>query len=99
MSMRRLLPYTSAAAVIAILYIAWFFWNRWQQDKSYRQAVDYKNAAPDRQTACDLMAAAFGNSLHDRPTWQAGPGVICQFAGEIRVEKAGVVSRVPRAVP
>ena len=56
-------------------------------------------AAPDRQTACDLMAAAFGNSLHDRPTWQAGPGVICQFAGEIRVEKAGVVSRVPRAVP
>lgn len=51
MSMRRLLPYTSAAAVIAILYIAWFFWNRWQQDKSYRQAVDYKNAAPDRQTA------------------------------------------------
>lgn len=56
-------------------------------------------AAPDRQTACDLMAAAFGSSLHGRPTWQAGPGVICQFAGEIPVEKAGVVSRVPRAVP
>ena len=61
--------------------------------------VSARIAAPDRQTACDLMAAAFGNSLHDRPTWQAGPGVICQFAGEIRVEKAGVVSRVPRAVP
>lgn len=51
MNLRRLLPYTSAAAVISILYIGWFFWNRWQEDKLYREAIEYKKSEPDRQTA------------------------------------------------
>lgn len=51
MRFRKILPYMWVATGIAILYVAWFFWNRYESDRAFRRAVENKKLEPDRQTA------------------------------------------------
>jgi hypothetical protein len=47
--LRRLLPYTSALFVLALLYLAWTFYARWSNSRSMRQAADAEKAKADAQ--------------------------------------------------
>jgi hypothetical protein len=51
MKATRLLRFTGAAAVIALLYIGWFFFNRWQQRRDEDSAAAAKQAEGYKQTA------------------------------------------------
>jgi hypothetical protein len=46
---RKLLPYTSAALVLALLYLAWTFYSRWNNSRTLQQAADAEKAKADAQ--------------------------------------------------
>jgi hypothetical protein len=46
---RKLLPYTSATLVLALIYLAWTFYSRWNNTRSLQQAVDIERAKADAQ--------------------------------------------------
>jgi hypothetical protein len=46
---RRLLPYTSAAFVLAQLYLAWTFYARWHNSRAIQQAAEAEKAKADAQ--------------------------------------------------
>jgi hypothetical protein len=47
---RKLLPYTSAAFVLALLYLAWTFYSRWSNSRSIQQAAEAEKVKADEQT-------------------------------------------------
>ena len=53
-------------------------------------------AAPDRQTACDIMAEEIGIPLCGVPGAKAVPGVICVVIGEAPEAEPRIVSRMYR---
>jgi len=46
---RKLLPYTTVALVIALLYLAYVFYSRWDSNHSREQAVEDAKAKADAQ--------------------------------------------------
>ena len=49
-TIRKLLPYTSAAAVIALLYLAWVFYSRSNQNHELQREADEKAVEQARKT-------------------------------------------------
>lgn len=43
---RRLLPYTTAAAVLAVFYVAWVFVSRWNDTRRMERAAAARKAKP-----------------------------------------------------
>ena len=41
---RKLLPFTSAALVLALLYLGWTFYSRWSNTRSLQQAAEAEKA-------------------------------------------------------
>lgn len=48
---RKLLPFTSAAVVIALIYVGYIFYSRWQDQKDAARQAAEKQAADARKTA------------------------------------------------
>jgi hypothetical protein len=46
-TLRKLLPYSSAGLVIAILYVAWTFLSRWHDTSAVERAADAERAKAD----------------------------------------------------
>jgi hypothetical protein len=46
-TLRKLLPYSSAGLVIAILYVAWTFFSRWHDTRSVERVADVERARAD----------------------------------------------------
>ena len=46
---RKLLPYTSATLVLALLYLGWTFYSRWNNSRSIQQAAEAEKAKADAQ--------------------------------------------------
>jgi hypothetical protein len=66
--------YTSSALLIALLYVSWVFYSRWQENKDYEQKVaarEEKKRQEDER-AVELM----GGSRFDILNFYATPGVI-----------------------
>jgi len=49
-TIRKLLPYTSAAAVIALLYMGWVFYSRSSQNRELQREADEKAVEHARKT-------------------------------------------------
>jgi hypothetical protein len=47
---RKLLPYSTAAAVLALLYLAWVFYSRWTETRDAQRAAAEKEAEQSRKT-------------------------------------------------
>jgi hypothetical protein len=60
---RRLLPFTTAALVLALLYVAWTFYSRWNRNRSIEQAAEAEKARANaeivRKYAGDLKILSF----------------------------------------
>jgi hypothetical protein len=46
---RKILPYTTAAAVIAVLYVAWVFTSRWAENRHLERESAARQAAAEKQ--------------------------------------------------
>jgi len=60
---RRLLPFSTAALVLALLYAAWTFYSRWNRNRSIEQAAEAEKARANaeivRKYAGDLQILSF----------------------------------------
>ncbi len=45
--LRKLLPYSSAGLIIALLYVAWTFLSRWQDTRGLERAAEHEKAKAD----------------------------------------------------
>ncbi len=68
---RKLLPFTSAALVVAILYVGWIFFSRWQEARDLRAKVAQQQADDARKTV-----EAYGNGSMKVLNFTISPGVI-----------------------
>ncbi|HXZ81295.1 MAG TPA: hypothetical protein VEG30_15305 [Terriglobales bacterium] len=47
---RKLLPFSTAALIIALLYVGWIFYSRWQENRRAEQKAAAAKAADARRT-------------------------------------------------
>jgi hypothetical protein len=47
---RKMLPYTTAAACLALIYIAWVFYSRSRENREIQQQAEEKSLEQDRKT-------------------------------------------------
>jgi hypothetical protein len=61
--LRRLLPYTTATLVLALLYVAWTFYSRWNRNRNIEQAAEAQKARANAEIvskyAGDLKILSF----------------------------------------
>jgi len=48
---RKMLPYTTAAACLALLYMAWVFYSRWSENRELQRQADEEYIAQARKTS------------------------------------------------
>lgn len=48
--LRKLLPYTTAAVIIAAIYVGWVFFSRWQESRTLKQEQAEQQIAEARKT-------------------------------------------------
>jgi hypothetical protein len=68
---RKLLPYTTIVALIALLYVAWIFTSRWRANRSIEQAKQAESAAANKKIT-DLYGGAHVKIL----SFYANPAVV-----------------------
>jgi hypothetical protein len=68
---RKLLPYTTAAIIIALLYVGWIFFSRWQLDREARQ-----RAEEQKREEAQKVVDAFGGNTVKILAFNATPGYI-----------------------
>jgi hypothetical protein len=68
---RRMLPFTSIAVGIAVLYVAWVFFSRWQTNRDVEQQRRAKEAAASRAVLQKL-----GGDALSIVSFSATPGVV-----------------------
>jgi hypothetical protein len=69
---RKLLPFTTMAVVIALLYVAWTFYSRWQEARDLRRKAAQQQVEDARRTI-----EAYGN----------GRVKIMSFSGSLAVNR------------
>jgi len=47
---RKLLPYTTVAACLALIYMGWVFYSRWARDRELQREADQKSVEQSRKT-------------------------------------------------
>jgi hypothetical protein len=70
-TIRKLLPYTTAALIIAILYVGWIFFSRWQLERETRQRAEEK-----KREEAQKVVEAFGGGNVKILSFSATPGVV-----------------------
>ena len=68
---RKLLPYTTAAAVLAALYVVWVFAARWNQERRIEEAAQAQKAKADKE-----ITETYGGSRLKILNFYAAPGMI-----------------------
>lgn len=68
---RKMLPFTSVAVVIAILYVGWTFFSRWQEGRELRE-----KAAQQRLEEARKTIEAYGNGRVKIMNFTISPGVV-----------------------
>src|SRR5712692_3070874 len=68
---RRLLPYTTAAAVLAVFYVAWVFVSRWNDNRRMERAAEARKAKP-----ADDFTQTYGSGQLKILSFYATPGVM-----------------------
>jgi hypothetical protein len=72
---RKMLPFTSVALVLAILYVGWTFFSRWQEGRELREKAAQQQVEEARKTV-----EAYGNGRVKIMNFNIGPAVLS--AGE-----------------
>ena len=70
-ALKNPLLYTSLALGVALLYVAWIFFGRWQENRALEQRAAEKRRAEDRQTVESL-----GGKRLEIQTFYASPGIM-----------------------
>ena len=70
-TLRKLLPYTSVAVIIAALYCAWVFYSRWSENRDFEQKQAAQRAAENQKTV-----EAYGGGELNILQFYASPGAI-----------------------
>ena len=68
---RKLLPYTSAALALAVLYVAWTFFSRWNDNRASERAGEAEKAKADAK-----IVEMYGSGNLKILNFYASPGVI-----------------------
>ena len=68
---RKLLPYTTAGVVIALLYLGWTFFSRWNDNRSIEQSAADQKARADAK-----VVEMFGSGKLKILNFYVAPGVI-----------------------
>lgn len=69
--LRKLLPYTTAAVIIAALYVGWVFFSRWQDSReTQRKQVEAQQAEAQK------VVEAYGGNRAKVLSFTATPGVV-----------------------
>jgi hypothetical protein len=82
---RKILPYTTAGLVLAVLYVAWVFASRWNDNRRMEQAAAAQKAKLDREIT-DL----YGGGRLKILSFYASPGMVRR--GEKALVCYGVVN-------
>ncbi len=82
---RRMLPYTTAGLVIAVLYVAWVFASRWHDNRRMEQAAAAQKARFDRE-----ITSLYGGGRLKILSFYASPGMVRR--GEKTLVCYGVVN-------
>src|SRR4051812_12160560 len=69
--LRKLPPFTSAAVIIALLYVGWTFFSRWQEGRSLKEDPARQQAEDARKTI-----QAYGNGRVKIMNFTISPGVV-----------------------
>lgn len=70
---RALLPYTTAAAVLAVFYLAWVFASRWNETRRMERA-----AAAQKARANKPLAGVYGSGRLKIISFYASPGMLAR---------------------
>jgi len=68
---RKLLPYTSAALALAVLYVAWTFFSRWNDNRARERAAEAEKAKADAK-----IVEMYGSGNLKILNFYGSPGVI-----------------------
>jgi hypothetical protein len=71
---RNPLLYTSTRLLLALLYVGWIFYSRWQVNRGYQERVAQREAQKKQQDARDVEL--MGGDRFDILSFYASPGVI-----------------------
>jgi hypothetical protein len=69
--LRKLLPYTSLAVVIALVYVGWTFFSRWQESRDLKEKAAQQQVEEARKTI-----EAYGNNRVKIMNFTISPGVV-----------------------
>ena len=81
---RRLLPYSTAAVILAVLYVAWVFVARWNDNRRMEATAQARKAKP-----ADPFTQTYGSSQLKILSFYATPGLVTR--GEKALLCYGVV--------
>jgi hypothetical protein len=84
--LRKMLPYTTAAVIIALVYVGWIFFSRWQEARALRE-----KAAQERIEEARKTVEAYGNGRVKIMNFTISPGLLS------RGEKATICYGVSNA--
>jgi hypothetical protein len=68
---RKLLPFTSVAVVVAVLYVGWTFFSRWQEARELREKASQQQVEGARKTI-----EAYGNGRVRIMNFTISPGMV-----------------------
>src|SRR5579872_5606403 len=72
-AIRRILPYTTAATIVAALYAFWIFGSRWYENRRIDQAMEEQKAKADRR-----ITELYGDGKLKILEFYVTPGVIAR---------------------
>jgi hypothetical protein len=70
--LRKILPYTTVALVLAVLYVGWTFYSRHEANRQAQQELDAKQAAARKRVVDQI----YGSGEIRIPTFLADNGVL-----------------------
>ena len=82
---RKILPYTTAGLVLAVLYVAWVFASRWNDNRRMEQVAAEQKGRSDRE-----VAKLYGGEQLKILSFYASPGMVRR--GEKALVCYGVVN-------
>ena len=70
---RRVLPFTTAGCIVAILYVGWVFMARWSENRSLEQAAEAQKQKPDNE-----VTRTYGSDKLKIVSFYTTPGAIAR---------------------
>jgi hypothetical protein len=69
--LRKMLPFTTVAVIIALLYVGWTFFSRWQEGRELKEKQAQQQVDEARRTI-----AAYGNGRVKIMNFTISPGIV-----------------------